>query len=309
MIDKEEYKKVNDTLMCSDRKQSEVHWWFANKNRTMGCSDEVLCQHRKSDMNIVDVLKELQNVYKILDAFRCSVNVSKYVSSVLPEFKIKNPVAYFDEMVKAGAYDNFSPEELEPKRNDTAAMSFHPDVKNESKYVCIDVRDAYSDAMKAASDLQSALKKIHDSALFVSILYPFYTEQYFELDECGKEQVDKIKDEEFTEPRIDDGKIYACNMLSREDLISSVFGIQHIFDGDIIASYLDCKDAFKEDDYFDVKKDGLYTPDGKTRYIREYNDGSCRVNDAFYRFLVSFNSDWTFAKGRFSLAMNKRLNS
>ena len=309
MIDKEEYKKVHDTLMCNDGKQSEVHWCFVNKNRNMGCSDEVLCQNVKSDMNIIDALKELQNVYKTLDAFRCSVNVSKYVSSVLPEYKIKNPVMHFDEMVKVGAYSNLSAEEYEPKIDNINAMSFHPDIVNESEYVHLDVRDAYSDAMKAASDLQLALKRIHDSALFVSIIYPFYTEQYFELDEWGREQVDKIKYEEYTEPSISEEKIYAHGLLSKEDLISSVFGIQHILDGDIIASYLDCKDAFKEDDCFDVQKDGLYTPDGKTHYIREYNDGSCRVNDSFYRFLVSFNSDWIFAKGRFSLAMNKRFTS
>ena len=56
--------------------------------------------------------------------------------------------------------------------------------------------------MKAASDLQSALKKIHDSALFVSIICPFFTEQYFELDEYGKEQVDKIPEKDDWEDEI-----------------------------------------------------------------------------------------------------------
>lgn len=202
--------------------------------------------------------------------------------------------------------------------------------------------------MKAVSDLQSALKKMHDSALFVSIIYPFETEQYFELDEYERAQVDKLPEgtdwdddlnDDFDD--VDEGdwmqsvevndeelqaiheqaqkqtgtnrKIYAHGMLSREDLISSVSGINYKLDGAIIASYLDCKGAFKEDNCFDVKEDGdftdgLYAPDGKTRYIAEY-DGHCYVNDSFYRFLVSFNADWTFTKGRFSLAMSKRLNS
>ena len=203
MIDKEEYekvyKKVDDALRYNDRKQSEVHWWFSHKNRNMGCSGESL---RQFTMNIIDVLKELQSVYKALDAFRCSVNVSKYVLFVLPEFEIENPVMDYDKMIKFGKYDNLSDEELESKIDDIHAMSFHPDVKNELKYVHLDVRDAYSDAMKAASDLQSALKKIHDSALFVSIICPFYTEQYFELDELDKEQVDKIPEKDDWENEI-----------------------------------------------------------------------------------------------------------
>lgn len=114
--------------------------------------------------------------------------------------------------------------------------------------------------MKAVSDLQSALKKMHDSALFVSIIYPFETEQYFELDEYERAQVDKLPEgtdwdddlnDDFDD--VDEGdwmqsvevndeelqaiheqaqkqtgtnrKIYAHGMLSREDLISSVSGM------------------------------------------------------------------------------------
>lgn len=197
MIDKEEYKKVHDTLMFNDGKQSEVHWCFVNKNRNMGCSDEALCQNVKSDMNIIDALKELQNVYKILDAFRCSDSVSKYVSSVLPECKFKNPIMEFHKQAKFGKYDNLSDEEYQVLQNDADALSFHPDIANESEYACLDVRDVYSDAMKAASDLQFALKKIYDSALLASIIYPFYTQQYFELDECDKERVDNSKYDEY----------------------------------------------------------------------------------------------------------------
>ena len=296
VIDREEYKKVNETLAWNHGKRSEVRWCFSYKYRDMMYFDRTF----HHDVGIVDVLKELQNVYKTLDAFRCSDDVSKYVAYVPPEYEIKNPVMDFYEK-EAILYSTLSTEEYTSKINDIEAMSFHPDVKNESAYVHLDVRDAYLDAMKAVSDLQSALKKIYDSALFVSIINPFYTEQYFELDEYDREQVDKIKGEEYMEAE----KIYAHGMLSKEDLISSNF----IVDGAIIKSYLNCKDAFKEDDNFDVKKDGLYTSDGKTCYIREYSNGSCDVNDSFYRFLVSFNSDWTFAKGRFSLAMSERFTS
>lgn len=203
MIDedkKEEYKKVTEVLVRSDRKMSAVRRFFVRDNKDMWCSDDAL----RHDISIVDVLKELRKVYKTLDAFRCSDSVSRYVSSVLPEYEIKNPVVRFDEMVKAGAYGNLSAEEYEPKLNDIAAMSFHPDVKNKSEYVHLDVRDAYSDAMKAVSDLQSALKKMHDSALFVSIIYPFETEQYFELDEYDRAQVDKIPKREDLEDDDDD---------------------------------------------------------------------------------------------------------
>lgn len=305
VIDKEEYKKVHDALSWNHGKRSEVRWYFANKNRGMGYSGNL----HEYNMSIVDVLKELQDVYKTLDVFRCSDSVSRYVSAVCPwYYEIENPVVHFHEMAKEGAYLDLSDKEYESKIKTLDAMSFHPDVKNKSEYVHLDVRDAYSDAMKAVSDLQSALKKIHDSALFVSILNPFYAEQYFELDEYDREQVDKIKGEEYMEDFVkymEAEKIYAHGMLSKEDVISSNF----IVEGAIIESYLNCKDAFKEDDNFDVKKDGLYTSDGKTCYIREYSNGSCDVNDSFYRFLVSFNSDWTFAKGCFSLAMSERFTS
>lgn len=202
MIDedkKEEYKKVTEVLVRSDRKMSAVHWFFACDNKDMRCSDDALRHSMlryddalSHDISIVDVLKELQKVYKTLDAFRCSDSVSRYVSSVLPEYEIKNPVVHFKERYEVGLYARLFGKRCQLESDDIAAMSFHPDVKNKSGYVHLDVRDAYSDAMKAASDLQSALKKIHDSALFLSIFYPFETEQYFELDEYERAQVDKI---------------------------------------------------------------------------------------------------------------------
>lgn len=105
-------------------------------------------------------------------------------------------------------------------------------------------------------------------------------------------------------------KIYAHGMLSREDLISTEGDISHVFDKDIVASYIECKNDFDADKhYFTTKEDGLYSSDGKICYIRVPNHCTYVVLDDFYRFLVSFGSDWVFAKGHFALAMNRRLNS
>lgn len=193
MVDKEEYKKVHDVLCRSSGKISEVRLCFSYKYRDMMDFDDTF----HYDIGIVDVLKELQNVYKTLDAFRCSNNVSKYVSYVPPEYEIENPVIRFHERDKEGAYLDLSFEEYNRKINNIEAMSFHSDVKDKAEYVHLDVRDAYLDAMKAVSDLQSALKKIYDSALFVSMIGPFFTEQYFELNEYDREQLDKIPDDDW----------------------------------------------------------------------------------------------------------------
>lgn len=196
VIDREEYKKVNDALCRSHKKISEVRWYFAMKYKIMIDFDDAF----HYDTGIVDVLKELQRIYKTLDAFRCSDKVLKYVSCVPPEYEIENPVIRFHERDKEGAYLDLSDEEYTCEIQNIEALSFHPDVKNKSEYVHLDVRDVYLDAMKAASDLQSALKKIYDSALFVSIINPFFTEQYFELDEYEREQVDKIPEDDWNIP-------------------------------------------------------------------------------------------------------------
>lgn len=193
VIDREEYKKVNDALCRSHGKISKVRLWFSYKYRNMMDFDDAFYY----DTGIVDVLTELQSIYKMLDAFRCSDKVSKYVSYVPPEYEIENPVIHFREMDKEGAYLDLSFEEYNRELNGIEALSFHPDVKNKSEYVHLDVRDAYLDAMKAVSDLQSALKKIYDSALLVSIINPFFTEQYFELNEYDREQVDKIPEDDW----------------------------------------------------------------------------------------------------------------
>lgn len=128
-------------------------------------------------------------------------------------------------------------------------------------------------------------------------------------------------------------KIYAHGFLSREDLFSTMSGANHSLDNDIITAFVDNKGDFEHDTMnFIAKKDGIYARDGHTCYImyksnsedlaklqgfakdkntRVFDDahidkndvsslGSYVLTDDFYRFLVSFSSDWTFAKGRFS---------
>lgn len=133
---------------------------------------------------------------------------------------------------------------------------------------------------------------------------------------------------------------YAGNMLSREDLISSVSGINHSLDRDILETYRDIKgDMWADQEYFTVQHNDLYGKDGTPYIIRisesedlqklqnaakdknskVYSDaqvdtselnalGSFQVTDDFYRFLVSLEK-WTFAKGRFESSMARRMNS
>lgn len=138
-----------------------------------------------------------------------------------------------------------------------------------------------------------------------------------------------------------DVKRYAGNLLSREDLISMVNGINHSYDKDIILAFTALKgDMWSDTTYFMNKKDGcLYSNDG-TLYIAKKSSsedlnklnqmaadknstvfadagidekdvaviGSYEVQDAFYRFLCS-QEKWTFAKGRFEQKMSSLLRS
>lgn len=149
---------------------------------------------------------------------------------------------------------------------------------------------SYDELSKAYDELLMAFKDISESE---------NSDVLVEIDDESK----------FFESPGNKKKIYAHGMLSREDLISTEGDIPHVFDKDIVASYIECKNDFDSDKhYFAIKEDGLYSSNGKICFIRvDYN--TYVVLDDFYRFLVSFNADWTFAKGRFSLAMSKRLNS
>lgn len=134
-------------------------------------------------------------------------------------------------------------------------------------------------------------------------------EDWMQNVEVNEEQLQATQEQE-QKQAVANRKIYAHGMLSREDLISTEGDISNVFDKDIVASYIECKNDFDADKhYFTTKEDGLYSSDGKICYIRVPNHCTYVVLDDFYRFLVSFGSDWTFANGHFASAMNRRLNS
>lgn len=133
-------------------------------------------------------------------------------------------------------------------------------------------------------------------------------------------------------------KQYAKNTISKEDLVSSVNGVTHNFDREIINSYLEIKGDFERDTgVFRVQNGDLCALDGtvyikkrsesedlsklnqaaKDKGTRVYADkdvnasdvqisSSYEVMDDFYRFLVSMEK-WTFAKGRFDEQMGRRM--
>lgn len=133
-------------------------------------------------------------------------------------------------------------------------------------------------------------------------------------------------------------KIYACGMLSKDDLVSMGGKINHALDKDIISVYSEIKSyMWLDTDYFVNRNGSLYGTDG-TLYIKSVhvsdelsklneaakdeksnvfaeNDidekdlsafGSYEVTDDFYRFLASLDS-WKFAKGKFDNEMYRQL--
>jgi hypothetical protein len=157
--------------------------------------------------------------------------------------------------------------------------------------------------------------------------------------EVNQEQLQATQEQQQKQAK-QDQKIYAGGLLSREDLISSIGGIQHSFDKDIISVYTDVKGDFWQDTMnFSVRNGSLYGVDGKlyieatsqSKDLQTLNDaakdkssnvfaesniskedlnalGSYRVTDDFYRFLVS-QSRWTFARGKFESGMAQRMNA
>ena len=157
--------------------------------------------------------------------------------------------------------------------------------------------------------------------------------------EVNQEQLQATQEQQQKQAK-QDQKIYAGGLLSREDLISSIGGIQHSFDKDIISVYTDVKGDFWQDTMnFSVRNGSLYGVDGKlyieatsqSKGLQTLNDaakdkssnvfaesniskedlnalGSYRVTDDFYRFLVS-QSRWTFARGKFESGMAQRMNA
>lgn len=137
-----------------------------------------------------------------------------------------------------------------------------------------------------------------------------------------------------------DEKRYAGGLLSREDLVSTVNGINHTLDKDIIQCYNDVKgDMWGDRMHFVVQHGDLYgannqpfivkvsqsedlatlqkaAESGDTQVYQEKKIdekdlsalGSYQVTDNFYRFLVSLES-WDFAKGKFEQAMARRMSA
>lgn len=134
-------------------------------------------------------------------------------------------------------------------------------------------------------------------------------------------------------------KIYAGGMLSKNDLASK-FGVPgHTYDKDVVSVYATMKGDFERDtENFRYDKGNLYGAvdgllyiqalanskdlDTLNQYAKDKNSrvfedaeidkkdvseiGSYQVTDDFYRFLVSMPK-WTFAKGRFESAMAAKL--
>lgn len=129
-----------------------------------------------------------------------------------------------------------------------------------------------------------------------------------------------------------DRRIYANGTISRNDLVS-MNGVLHALDAVISDIYHRCRNHFSQDaKYFrvDPRTNDLTSPDGTVYIYGRNNAGAARamqeaaedpnsrvmaedgaieakndlvVTDDFYRFLVSFDSDWPFTKGEFSRQM------
>lgn len=127
-----------------------------------------------------------------------------------------------------------------------------------------------------------------------------------------------------------DKKVYANATISRNDLVSPT-GISHALDAIISDIYWKNRNSFSRDaKYFriDPATQSLLSVDGRTQYIvRSDNSRDAEaigdnpratgmdpeaalqtrndliVKDAFYKFLISFDTDWPFANGTFSREM------
>lgn len=143
-----------------------------------------------------------------------------------------------------------------------------------------------------------------------------------------------IEDPRIRQAEMDDRKIFANGQISKADLYNPrAGGVNHSLDDAIASIYHKLRNHFSQDSrYFKVDSEmNLLSASGEM-YIRHrsdardarvaeamaekeeyrvYAEGNVagayashyEVTDAFYRFLASFDSDWTFIRGEFSRQM------
>lgn len=136
----------------------------------------------------------------------------------------------------------------------------------------------------------------------------------------------------------DDKPRYAGNMLSREDLISRVSGVQRGMEQMIINAFKECRSFFYRDTKtFQERRGSIYSFDGTTLLIEKLDEsdsyaeirkasqdpnskvyaeddldefeaiGGYRISDAFFRWLVA-QDDWKgFANGKFEEEMARQM--
>jgi hypothetical protein len=143
-----------------------------------------------------------------------------------------------------------------------------------------------------------------------------------------------VSDTRIQQAKMADKKIYANGTISRNDLYTN-FGANHSLDASISDVYFRMRNHFSQDaTYFrvDPKTNDLTSPSGvlyiqganNARMAQRMNDASedpnsrvlsegeidegaarndLTVTDAFYKFLVSFDTDWPFTRGEFARQM------
>lgn len=135
-------------------------------------------------------------------------------------------------------------------------------------------------------------------------------------------------------------KIYACNTLSRSDLVSPAGQVIHAYDLQISAAYTSMWQKFNQDDKFRVDdKHDLVSRDGKVKYIEHVDMSGVRqdleraaedskrihnakdptlgtnrgermdyiIHDEFIKLLCSYESDWPFCGGDFAIYMSRAI--
>ena len=153
----------------------------------------------------------------------------------------------------------------------------------------------------------------------------------------NEEQLAAIQEAE-AKQKAAEKKLFAGGSLSRDDLVSSIGGVNHALDKTIIQAFTDVQgDMFGDAMHFRVQNGNLYGIDNKPYILKAsssedlakmqaYSEdekarvfadekisesdlnalGSYQVTDEFYKWLASLEK-WDFAKGRFETAMARRM--